>query len=138
MIQYTQENTKHLTYIVYSEAWKGRYRPMNDIEKELNSQDIADDESVFCTLTDEDGKEIDFEIIGEAEIDGEIYYAMSPVGEDSDNDDGIVEYVLLKKSVDEEGEEVLVTVDDEDEFDKVASFFDDFLDDEADYDLDVK
>lgn len=111
---------------------------MNDIEKELDAQNLSDDESVFCTLTDEDGKEIDFEIIGEAEIDGAIYYAMSPVGEESENDDGIVEYVLLKKSVDEEGEEVLVTVDDEDEFDKVANFFDDFLDDEADYDLNAK
>ena len=108
---------------------------MNDMEKELNTQNLSDDESVFCTLTDEDGKEIDFEIIGEAEIDGAIYYAMSPVGEDTESEDGVVEYVLLKKSVDEEGEDVLVTVDDEDEFDKVANFFDDFLDDEADYDI---
>ena len=103
-----------------------------------NELDITEEEALIITLTDEDGKEIDFEIIGEAEIDGAIYYAMSPVGEETENDDGIVEYVLLKKSVDEEGEEVLVTVDDEDEFDKVANFFDDFLDDEADYDLNAK
>ena len=108
---------------------------MNNNEKNLNEQNLSEDESVFCTLTDEDGKEIDFEIIGEAEIDGAIYYAMSPVGEETETEDGIVEYVLLKKSVDENGEDVLVTVDDEDEFDKVANFFDDFLDDEADYDI---
>ena len=36
---------------------------------------------------------------------------------------------------DEDGEDVLVTIDDDDEFDDVADYFDDMLSDEADYDL---
>ena len=109
---------------------KGRYGPMNDNKKnEIENEE----ESNIITLTDEDGKEIDFEVIGDAEIDGTVYYAMAPVGAVETNE-GIVEYVLLKLTEDEDGEEVFVTVDDEDEFDKVADFFDDMFDSEEDYD----
>ena len=104
---------------------------MND-NKNMEPQNA--EESNIITLTDEDGKEIDFEVIGDAEIDGVVYYAMTPAGA-QENNEGIIEYVLLKLVEDEDGEEVFVTVDDEDEFDKVANFFDDFLDDEADYDI---
>jgi len=103
---------------------------MNDNKKnEIENEE----ESNIITLTDEDGKEIDFEVIGDAEIDGTVYYAMAPVGAVETNE-GIVEYVLLKLTEDEDGEEVFVTVDDEDEFDKVADFFDDMFDSEEDYD----
>jgi uncharacterized protein YrzB (UPF0473 family) len=87
----------------------------------------------IITLTDEDGKDIDFEIIGDAEIDGVVYYAMTPAGA-QDNNEGIIEYVLLKLTKDEDGEDMFVTVDDEDEFDKVADYFDDMFDSEEDYD----
>ena len=102
----------------------------DNMEKDI---ELTEEEAMFCTLTDEDGREIDFEVIGEAELDGTLYYAMQPVGED-ESDDGVIEYVLLKKDVDENGEDVFVTIDDEAEFDKVANYFDDMFDDEADYD----
>ena len=107
---------------------------MNDNK---NNEPQLEEESNIITLTDEDGKEIDFEIVGDAEIDGVVYFAMTPAGA-QENNEGIIEYTLLKLIEDVEGEEVFVTVDDEDEFDKVANFFDDFLDDEADYDLNAK
>lgn len=104
---------------------------MND--NKINNEKELDEEISLITLTEEDGKEIDFEVIGAKEIDGTAYYAMIPVGAEEDND-GIIEYVLLKLEEDEEGGEVFVTVDDEDEFDKVANFFDDLFDSEEDYD----
>ena len=104
---------------------------MND-NKEKNTE-LAEEEAFFCTLTDEDGTEIDFEVIGEAEIDGTYYYAMEPVGAE-ESEDGIIEYVLLKKVTDASGEDMFETIDDEDEFDKVAAYFDELFDDEADYD----
>jgi uncharacterized protein YrzB (UPF0473 family) len=58
---------------------------------------------------------------------------MTPAGA-QENNEGIIEYVLLKLTKDEDGEEVFVTVDDEDEFDKVADYFDDMFDSEEDYD----
>jgi uncharacterized protein YrzB (UPF0473 family) len=116
-------------YIDFGVFREERYTPMNDENKTQNEEELNN----IITLTDEDGKEIDFEVIGDAEIDGTVYYAMTPVGA-QDNNQGIIEYVLLKLIEDEEGEEVFVTVDDEDEFDKVADFFDDMFDSEEDYD----
>ena len=102
---------------------------MND-NKNIEPQN--EEELNIITLTDEDGKEIDFEFIGEAEIDGTVYLAIAPVGEATDNE-GIIEYGLLKV-IEEDGEEVYVTIDDEDEFNKVADYFDDMFDSEEDYD----
>ena len=47
--------------------------------------------------------------------------------------DGILEYTILK-SVMEDGEEMLVSIDDDDEFDDVADYFDDLFSSEIDYD----
>ena len=88
------------------------------------------------TLTDEDGNELQFEVIGSAEIKGTVYYAMIPT-DDQPAEADYCEYVILKAETDENGEEVLVTIDDDDEFDDVADYFDDMLSDEADYDLNL-
>ena len=84
------------------------------------------------TLTDEDGNEIEFEVVGEHERNGQRYFAMIPV-EDEDPNSDVCEYVILKLAV-EDGEEVLVTVDDDDELDDVADYFDDLFSQEIDYD----
>lgn len=89
-------------------------------------------ESEFYTLTDEDGNEIEFELVGSAEIDGVEYFAMVPTDSES-AEDGMVEYVVLKKET-VDGEDMFVTIDDDDEFDKVADYFDDMFDSEEDYD----
>lgn len=80
------------------------------------------------TLTDEEGNESEFALLGSQEIDGVTYVALIP---EQDNEAG--EYVILKVVI-EEGEEVLVTIDDDDEFDKVADVFDDALFSEIDHD----
>ncbi len=98
-----------------------------------NEFEVSEEEALIITLTDEDGSELEFEVIGEAELDGTTYYAMMP----TDNpaaEEGIVEYVLLKRDTDENGDDLFLTLDDEDEFDKVASYFDDLFDSEEDYD----
>lgn len=86
-------------------------------------------ESEIFTLTDEDGVESDFELIGSMEIDGNTYVALVPV---EDNENG--EYVILKVECDDEGEETLITIEDDDEFDKVADAFEDEFIAEFDYD----
>ncbi|MBQ7357947.1 MAG: DUF1292 domain-containing protein [Clostridia bacterium] len=96
----------------------------------MNEQEF---QSEFYTLTDEDGNETEFEVIGSAEINGIEYFAMVP-SDSAAGDDGMIEYVLLKKEKDEDGEEMFVTIDDDDEFDTVANYFDDMFDFEEDYD----
>ncbi len=97
----------------------------------MNEQEF---QSEFYTLTDEDGNETEFEVIGSAVINGIEYFAMVPSDSAAGND-GMIEYVLLKKEKDESGEEMFVTIDDDDEFDRVADYFDDMFDSEEDYDL---
>lgn len=91
------------------------------------ADEIFDTEII--TLTDEEGNEIDFEIIASLEIDGNIYYALMPV---ADNDNG--DCVLLKLEKDENGEDILSTIDDDDEYEKVADAFDDEVFSEIEYD----
>ena len=83
------------------------------------------------TLTDEEGNELEFEMIGQCEMNGVKYYAMIPA--DSDEDGEFYEYTILK-SVIEDGEEMLVSIDDDEEFDNVADYFDDLFSEEIDYD----
>ena len=80
------------------------------------------------TLTDEEGVERDFDIIGTMQIDGCDYFALVAVDGSED------EYIILK-AIEEDGEEVLITIDDDDEFDRVADAFDNELMEE--YDLDA-
>ena len=85
----------------------------------------------FYTLTDEEGTELEFEMIGQCEMNGVTYYAMIPA--DSSEDGEFYEYTILKAVV-EDGEEVLVSIDDDEEFDNVADYFDDLFSEEIDYD----
>ena len=78
-------------------------------------------------LTDEEGNEIEFELIGSGEVDGVMYYAMIPAEEADDESRDSFEYVILKSKVDENGDESLFTIDDDEEFDRVADFFDDMF-----------
>ncbi len=92
------------------------------------ANETFDFEPEIFTLTDEDGNESDFELIGNMDVDGEKYVALIPVEGTED------EYVILKVSEDEDGDEVLLTIEDDDEFDKVADAFEDEFMSEIDHD----
>ena len=94
---------------------------------------MNNNEREFFTLTDEDGNEIEFELIGTVEVEGVTYHAMIPADQQGE-DQGFYEYVILKTETDEDGEEMLVTIDDDAEFDKVADIFDDMFSEEIDLD----
>lgn len=92
------------------------------------AEETFDFEEEVFTLTDEEGNESDFEFIGRIELDGNNYVALIPAdGEDE-------EYVILKVDTDENGEEYLVTIEDDEEFDKAADAFEDEFMSEIDYD----
>lgn len=88
---------------------------------ERNDQEIV-------TLTDENGVETEFYVIGALELDSGDYLALEPV-ENSDD-----EYVILKVTTDENGEDFLETIEDDDEFDNVADAFEDSFMSEIDMD----
>ena len=97
------------------------------------AEELFGDETV--TLTDEEGNSSEFEIIGSTIIDGNTYYALIPLDEENEDAEES-EYVVLKSVTDENGEEMLVTIDDDDEFDRVVDEFEDTLFSEIDYDAD--
>ena len=99
---------------------------MQDNEKNLPEEEL--EASVF-TLTDEEtGEQLDFVLLADAEIDGKLYYALEPAGEEESE-----EYVILR--VTEDGDDVILeTVDDDEEFEKVEDYFNDLLFNEIDYD----
>ena len=92
-----------------------------------------ENEREFFTLTDEDGNEIEFELIGTVDVEGVTYHAMIPADQQGE-EQGFYEYVILKTEEDEDGEEMLVTIDDDAEFDKIADILDDMFSEEIDLD----
>jgi uncharacterized protein YrzB (UPF0473 family) len=99
---------------------------MTDMERD---EELQEGEVYTYTLTDEDGKEYEFELLGTCEMDEKTYYALAPI-----EDDGTGEYVILRAEEEEDGEVTLITIEDDDEFDKVSEFFDDELFSDVDYD----
>ena len=77
-------------------------------------QQYGDD---FISITDEDGKEYELEVLAELEHDGSRYLALVPAGSGDDEAEDLE--VSILKAVDENGEEILVTIDDDDELEAV-------------------
>ena len=105
-----------------------------NIEKSLTSPEEEIPE--IYTLTDEEGNETDFELIAYGVLNDNLYYAMIPVDSEAkgSGDDIFEEYVILKVVKDENGEETLESIEDDEEFDMVADYFDDRFDEEFNYD----
>ena len=85
-------------------------------------------ENDLVTVVDDDGKEYMFEELDRIELDnGNKYVALIPVYEDEIeilDDDGDV---LILKVIEEKGENYLVQIEDEDEFNEIGNIFEDRL-----------
>ena len=79
-------------------------------------QQYGDD---FISITDEDGKEYELEVLAELEHDGSRYLALVPAGSDDDAHDDLE--VSFLKSVEENGEEFLEAIEDDAELEAVYS-----------------
>ena len=76
----------------------------------------------FITVTDEDGNEIALELIDALEYNGQMYQAFFPAEteEDEDNpDNGLV----ILKVIHEDGEDLLSTLDSDEELEAVYELF---------------
>lgn len=83
----------------------------------------------IITLTDEDGKELQFEHYGSVEMDGTVYVGLIEVFDDPQKQlesDGTL--FILKTVEDDAGEEILVTIDDE-ELARVSKVFEETFED---------
>ena len=76
----------------------------------------------FITVTDEDGREIVLEFVDALEHEGCMYQAFFPAeteGEEEDPDAGLV----ILKVIHEDGEDLLSTLDSEEEAEKIYELF---------------
>lgn len=85
----------------------------------------------FITVTDEDGNDFELELVDTLEHKGVTYYAMFPAveedeatGEPRDVDADDEEYgLVIMKGIQENGEELLSTLDSDEELDTVYELF---------------
>ena len=85
----------------------------------------------FITVTDEDGNDFELELVDTLEHKGVTYYAMFPAveaddetGEPKDVDADDEEYgLVIMKTIVENGEELLSTLDSDEELDTVYELF---------------
>lgn len=71
--------------------------------------------SDYMTIVDEDGTEYELEILSTTEYNGNSYMAVIPAGLEENED----AEVSILKSVEEDGENVLVAIEDDDELETV-------------------
>lgn len=86
-----------------------------------NENTYLDEEEGIIELEDEDGNVTRFEFVDRAELNGTVYYALIPEEYD-ENDEDAAEFVVLKEAV-IDGEAMLATVDDDDEYQQVGEMF---------------
>jgi uncharacterized protein YrzB (UPF0473 family) len=85
-----------------------------------NNESFLDEEEGIIELEDEEGNVTRFEFVDRIEYNGTVYYALVPA--EYDEEEGATEFVVLKETV-IDGNEMLATVDDDDEYETVGQKF---------------
>ncbi|MBK5239924.1 DUF1292 domain-containing protein [Clostridium sp.] len=69
-------------------------------------------------LNDEEGNEIEFDVITKLDIEDKEYVIVAPTGEED------IDAVALRVDKDAEGNDILVTVEDDEEFEMISQAYD--------------
>lgn len=77
----------------------------------------------FITVTDEDGNEMELEYLDTLEYKGQTYLAFFPAVEEGADEDSDDYGLIILKSLEENGEEILSTLDSDEEMDAVYEEF---------------
>ena len=70
-------------------------------------------------LTDDEGNDHEFLHLDTLEVDGSTYFVLMPINE-GEGDEEADEAIILKLGYDEEGNEMLLDIEDDEEWEKVA------------------
>lgn len=94
----------------------------------MGKQDNMDEE-MTVELTLDNGEDVTCAIITILEVEGKDYIVLLPLDENGNNDDGEVWFYGYSENPDDPNEEpVLDYIEDDEEYEKVAEAFDEFLD----------
>ena len=83
-------------------------------------------------LTDEDGKEHTFEVVDVIEVQGKEYAILAPAEDEEEELDPSGEAMIFRIDHDGDGEQVLVEIEDDEEWERVAAEYDRLVDEEDD------
>ena len=76
------------------------------------------------TLVDEEGVEQTFELLDVMEVDDDRYFALMPYYEDPEDIlDDTAELIVLKSQMDENDEELMISIYDEEEYQRIGQMF---------------
>ena len=85
------------------------------------NNDMAAD---LYTLVDEDGVEQQFEMLDSMDVGDDRYYALVPYYDDPTKEiEADTELVVLKSEYDENNEETLVSIDNDEEYERIGNMF---------------
>lgn len=83
-------------------------------------------------LTDDEGNDHEFLHLDTLELEGSTYFVLMPISDDeSESDDGD-EAIILKLGKDAEGGEMLLDIEDDEEWEKVADAWENLVESEED------
>ena len=83
-------------------------------------------------LTDDEGKDHEFLHLDTLELEGSTYFVLMPISEDEsgDEDEEAEEAIILKLGKDAEGGEMLLDIEDDEEWEKVADAWENLVESE--------
>ena len=93
---------------------------LNAMEESIVSEEYGPD---FITITDEDGNDIELELLDALEHNGQTYMAFYPAVDEDSDEDGEEYGIVILKSIEENGEELLSTLDSDEELNEVYDLF---------------
>ncbi|MGC4020213.1 MAG: DUF1292 domain-containing protein [Muricomes sp.] len=96
---------------------------------------MNENEALTVTLTLDNDEELECAVLTIFETEGQEYIALLPLDEDGNNEDG--EVFLYRYSETEDEQPKLDNIEDDDEYERVADKFDEWLDSQEYEDLDL-
>ncbi len=97
----------------------------------MSNEEFLDEEFPVLVLIDEDGEEHEFELLAELEIEDDTYRVLVPLDElDEEDEESEVEVVILKVVIDDGGDEFLIDIEDDEEWERVADAWQELVDSE--------
>jgi len=95
----------------------------------MAKQNDYEDEEMTVELELEDGKTVNCAVITIMTVEEKDYIALLPLNEQGENEDGEVWFYAYSENPDDPDEEpVLDYIEDDDEYERVADAFDEYLD----------
>ena len=91
------------------------------------------DEKDIVILTDEEGLEHQFIIVDMVEVETGVYAMLMPLQVESEDED----YYVIMKVVHEDGEDVLMTIEDDEEYESVSKVIEELYNEEDEGDQEV-